>query len=34
LGPGDYRLVVQGRANPGAEPADLANYHFTLNGSK
>jgi hypothetical protein len=34
LGPGDYRLVVQGRANPGAEPADLANYRFTLNGSK
>jgi len=34
LGPGDYRLVVQGRANPAAEPADLANYRFTLNGSK
>lgn len=34
LGPGDYRLQVQGRANPGAEPVDVANYRFTLNGSK
>lgn len=34
LAPGDYRLQVQGRANPGAEPVDLANYRFTLNGSK
>jgi Putative zinc-finger len=33
LGRGDYRLVVQGQANPGGEPADLANYRFTLNGS-
>jgi hypothetical protein len=34
LGPGDYRLQIQGRGNPGAEPVDLANYRFTLNGSK
>jgi Putative zinc-finger len=34
LGQGDYRLVVQGHASPGGEPVDLANYRFTLNGSK
>src|SRR5882762_3722387 len=34
LGPGDYRLQVQGRADPGADPVDLANYRFTLNDSK
>ena len=34
LGQGDYRLVVQGHANSGGEPVDLANYRFTLNGSK
>ena len=34
LGPGDYRLLVQGLAKAGEHPADLANYRFTLNGSK
>jgi hypothetical protein len=34
LGPGNYRLLVQGLANAGETPADLANYRFTLNGSK
>jgi hypothetical protein len=34
LGPGDYRLQVQGRANPGSDPVNLATYRFTLNGSK
>jgi hypothetical protein len=33
LGPGNYRLLVQGRANAGADPVDLANYSFTLNAS-
>jgi hypothetical protein len=33
LGPGNYRLLVQGRANAGEDPVDLANYRFTLNGS-
>ena len=33
LAPGDYRLLVQGRANAGEDPVDLANYRFTLNGS-
>ena len=31
---GEYRLVVQGQANAGGEPVDLANYRFTLNGSQ
>jgi hypothetical protein len=30
---GEYRLIVQGRANAAGEPVDLANYRFTLNGS-
>jgi hypothetical protein len=31
---GDYRLIVQGLANPaGGEPAELASYRFTLNSS-
>jgi len=30
---GEYRLVVQGQANAGREPVDLASYRFTLNGS-
>jgi hypothetical protein len=34
LGPGDYRLVVQGQTSPEGEPVDLANYRFTLNGTK
>ena len=34
LRPGNYRLLVQGLANAGEHPADLANYRFTLNGSK
>ncbi len=34
LAQGEYRLVVQGLANPGGEPAELASYRFTLNGSK
>jgi hypothetical protein len=33
LRPGNYRLLVQGRANAGADPVDLMNYRFTLNGS-
>jgi hypothetical protein len=33
LGRGEYRLIVQGHANPGGESADLASYRFTLNGS-
>jgi len=34
LAPGDYRLVVQGRANPaGAESTEIASYRFTLNSS-
>jgi hypothetical protein len=33
LSPGNYRLLVQGRANAGADPVDLANYRFTLIGS-
>ena len=33
LGQGDYRLVVEGHANAGGKPVDLANYRFTLNGS-
>ncbi len=33
LGRGDYRLVVQGRANAVGEPVDLANYRFTLDAS-
>jgi hypothetical protein len=33
LSPGSYRLQVLGRANAGADPADLANYRFTLNVS-
>jgi hypothetical protein len=33
LSPGSYRLLVQGRANAGADPVDLANYRFTLNAS-
>jgi hypothetical protein len=33
LGQGDYRLVVEGDANAGGKPVDLANYRFTLNGS-
>jgi hypothetical protein len=34
LRPGNYRLLVQGLANGGEHPADLANYRFTLNSSK
>jgi hypothetical protein len=34
LGQGDYRLVVQGHTSSGGEAVDLANYRFTLNGSK
>jgi hypothetical protein len=34
LAPGNYRLLIQGLANAGETPADLANYRFTLNGSK
>jgi len=31
---GDYRLIVQGHANPaGGEPAELASYRFILNSS-
>jgi hypothetical protein len=33
LTPGNYRLLVQGRANAGEDPVDLANYRFTLSGS-
>jgi hypothetical protein len=33
LSPGNYRLLVQGRANAGADPVDLVSYRFTLNGS-
>ena len=33
LGPGNYRLLVQGRANDGADPVALANYRFTLKGA-
>jgi hypothetical protein len=33
LAPGDYRLVVQGQSNPGADTAELATYRFTLNGA-
>jgi hypothetical protein len=33
LSPGSYRLLVQGRANAGADPVDLVNYRFTLNAS-
>jgi hypothetical protein len=32
LSPGNYRLLVQGRASAGADPVDLVNYRFTLNG--
>jgi hypothetical protein len=31
---GDYRLVVQGRADAAAAPVDLSTYRFTLNGSR
>lgn len=31
LGPGNYRLLVQGHANDGSDPVALANYRFTLN---
>lgn len=34
LEPGNYRLLVQGLANAGGSPVDLANYRFTLSGSK
>jgi hypothetical protein len=30
LSPGNYRLLVQGRANAGADHVDLVNYRFTL----
>lgn len=33
LGPGSFRLLVQGRTNAGADPVALVNYRFTLNGS-
>jgi anti-sigma factor RsiW len=33
LSSGNYRLLVQGRANAGADPVDLATYRFILNGS-
>ena len=33
LGRGDYRLIVQGHANPEGKPAELASYRFTLNGA-
>jgi len=33
LGPGNYRLLVQGRADAGADPVDLASHQFTLNVS-
>lgn len=33
LGPGTFRLLVQGRTNAGADPVALANYRFTLKGS-
>ena len=33
LGRGEYRLIVQGHANPGGESADLASYRFVLNDS-
>ncbi len=32
LRPGNYRLLVQGRASAGADPAALASYGFTLHG--
>ena len=32
LSPGNYRLLVQGRAKAGSGPVDLVNYRFTLNG--
>jgi hypothetical protein len=31
LSPGNYRLLVQGRTNAGADPVELTNYRFTLN---
>jgi hypothetical protein len=34
LSPGNYRLLVQGRAKAGSHPVDLVNYRFTLNGSR
>jgi hypothetical protein len=33
LSAGNYRLLVQGRANAGADPVDLVNYRFTLSAS-
>lgn len=33
LGPGTFRLLVQGRTNAGADPVALVNYRFALNGS-
>jgi hypothetical protein len=30
LSPGNYRLLVQGRANAGADPVDLVSYRFTV----
>jgi|SRR5580658_316654 hypothetical protein len=33
LSPGHYRLLVQGRTSAGADPVDLVNYRFTLNGT-
>jgi hypothetical protein len=32
LGRGDYRLIVEGQADGGQKPVDLANYRFTLTG--
>lgn len=31
LSPGNYRLLVQGRANSVTDPVDLVSYRFTLN---
>jgi hypothetical protein len=33
LGPGTFRLLVQGRTHDGADTVALMNYRFTLNGS-
>ncbi|MGB6356207.1 MAG: hypothetical protein WBF21_19715 [Steroidobacteraceae bacterium] len=33
LAPGNYRLLLQGRADAGQVPVDLASYRFTLKGS-